>query len=702
MKKFYYVCVMLLASLFFAPAANATKTYAMFGSPAGNGSWDAENGIYTWTAGYNNLMPVFTFANGELAEYTSLHLTTSDYTDTYRVCFMNGSTAVATIAFYSAGQKDLVFSERNETKDLDLSQITHISFGGASGSGSIGLSNVYLNKPFKLEFNDEGKAYIDLTDLTASGSNLSYDDASGTLVSTSGGGSVSITFDKAYDFSAVTSWKVTYEGEDIFQHWQMVGALNGDNSQLDMWSGCLNRDIAAMQSGRDFTAVTGITLFVGSAGTITFKELCLTSNVIVATDPHVTMVTSDMFQKWSGADADATVAEKAYPSNLVGQTASSGATVYGDGNVYYLNYANLTGYDKLVIKGTPGMRMRVLLNRMTDGGALTEVAETISEDGLLEVDLTAYDFAHLNAIKVNWGSLEGIISEISLYKASIDSEYSYKFSGSGPLSPSAVKALADNQATIIDALGVNGSGLQLVQVNPNCIFIANEGVLSNETNVAVDGVIEQLLVTDGYPFAVPSGVSSESAEYSRNMTNTYGTICLPFDAEANATVKFYGIDRIDGNELVITEMTTVTAGTPAIIEKQNETDTQVVVTGNGNMRSEQVIDTDVQFIGSYNAKTVLADDFVESIFAISNDHFVKARVQINLPGFRAFFVADAADNVNIRKDDGLASGIGLAGMKEYGRIVNVYTPSGAMSGKLNKGVNFVRMSDGTTLKVLVR
>lgn len=702
MKKIYYVCMLLLASLLFAPSAHATKTYATFGAPANEGSWDAENGIYTWTAGWSNLMPIFTFANGELAQYTSLHLITSDYTDTYRVCFMNGSTTVATIAFYSAGQKDLVFSERNETKGLDLSQITHISFGGASGSGTIGLSNVYLSKPFKLEFNEEGKAYIDLSDLKASGDNLTYDDATGTLVSTGGGGSLSVTFDKAYDFTNVTSWKVTSTGDNVFQHWQMVGALNSDNSQLDMWSGMLERNIEAMQAGRDFSAVTGITLFVGGAGTITLTELCLTSNVIVATDPHVTMLTSEMFQNWSGPGADATVVGKAYPSNLIGKTAGAGATVYGDGGVGYLNYADLTGYDKLSIKGTPGLPMRVLMNRMTDGGALTEIAKAIGEDGLLEVDLTSYDFAHLNAIKVNWGSLDGVISEISLYKATVESECSYRFTGSGVLTTSAVNALADEEATIIDARDVKGNGLQFSAANPNCIFIAKDGVLANANNVAVDGVIEQLVVSDGYPFAVPSGVSSESAEYTRAMSNTYGTICLPFDAKADAGVKFYGIERIDGNELVVTEMTTVPAGTPAIIEKQNEAEEQVVVTGDGNMQKEQTVETDVLFTGSYNAQTILAADYAESIFAISNDHFVKARVQINLPGFRAFFAADAADNVNIRKDDGLASGIEQAGVAAHGRVVNVFTPSGAMSGKLGRGVNFVRMSDGTTLNIFVK
>ena len=127
--------------------AKGVTLNASFQTPASNGSWNAGTNTYSWTGSYSNLMTIFSFSGGQLANYTSLHLTTSNYTDTYRVCFMNGSTAVATIAFYSAGQKDLVLADRTETKDLDLSTVTHISFGGNSNSGSVTLTNVYLEGP---------------------------------------------------------------------------------------------------------------------------------------------------------------------------------------------------------------------------------------------------------------------------------------------------------------------------------------------------------------------------------------------------------------------------------------------------------------------------------------------------------------------------------------------------------------------------
>ena len=146
MKKFTKLMLTLVMLVVGVGGMNALTLNATFSTPAPNGSWN--NNIYSWTAGNNNLMTIFEFPNGELANYTSIHLTTANLTgEPYRICFMNGSTAKATIAFYSAGQKDINFADRDETKNLDMSTITHISFGGNSNAGSVTLTNAYLEGP---------------------------------------------------------------------------------------------------------------------------------------------------------------------------------------------------------------------------------------------------------------------------------------------------------------------------------------------------------------------------------------------------------------------------------------------------------------------------------------------------------------------------------------------------------------------------
>ncbi|MBR6590708.1 MAG: hypothetical protein IKK67_09680, partial [Bacteroidaceae bacterium] len=91
---------------------------------------------------------------------------------------------------------------------------------------------------------------------------------------------------------------------------------------------------------------------------------------------------------------------------------------YGDGNVGYLHYADISEYQSLTIKGTGGGKLRVLLNRTKDGGtveegALTEVWLDMSS-GSATLDLTKYPYAHLHAIKV--GERTVTVTEATLQK----------------------------------------------------------------------------------------------------------------------------------------------------------------------------------------------------------------------------------------------------------------------------------------------
>ena len=116
---------------------------ATLSKPASHGTWDENNNQYSWKLGYDNLMPIFTGLKGKLnTDYVALKFTTSKYIkdQPYRVCFMqDGNTQpIAEIRFYSEGDKNLVFADR-ELKDKDLSNVDKILFGGASTSGSITL-----------------------------------------------------------------------------------------------------------------------------------------------------------------------------------------------------------------------------------------------------------------------------------------------------------------------------------------------------------------------------------------------------------------------------------------------------------------------------------------------------------------------------------------------------------------------------------
>lgn len=115
---------------------------ATIGTPASNGTWNPSTGTYKWTLAYDNLMPIFRITKGTLkTDYVALKFTTKNYAQDhpYRVCFMDGEALVATVPFYSEGEKTIKISELKVNEGKDLSQVDNIRFGGNTDSGSITL-----------------------------------------------------------------------------------------------------------------------------------------------------------------------------------------------------------------------------------------------------------------------------------------------------------------------------------------------------------------------------------------------------------------------------------------------------------------------------------------------------------------------------------------------------------------------------------
>lgn len=129
--------------------AGATPLEATISKPSSvtNATWDATSNTYSWTATNNNLIDLFTFSSGELANYNTLTFTLSSLSGgMVRVGYYVGSsfTELGT-GFGSNGTKTV-----DLTSISDRSTVTKISFGGRAGSGdssgSVVLTDVKLTK----------------------------------------------------------------------------------------------------------------------------------------------------------------------------------------------------------------------------------------------------------------------------------------------------------------------------------------------------------------------------------------------------------------------------------------------------------------------------------------------------------------------------------------------------------------------------
>ena len=425
---------------------------------------------------------------------------------------------------------------------------------------------------------------------------------------------------------------------------------------------------------------------------------------VVATKPQAeVLLEKSMFKGWTGPEPDATISTNSPFWDAVEdfENVGAGAVVFGNSSVGYKEYADLSKYSGMKIYGT-GDNLRILMNRESDGGPLTEVRVTPTESGTF-LDFSSYEFVHLNAIKVINEANSTNITKITLVDPSVKQEVDYVFTGDmkeGVMTASATAALADASAKVIDVTGMLGTGLTLTPANPNAIFLAKEGTLSNTKNVQIGNTIAKLEITDKKPLADLTGVTATAATYTRSMTNKFGTICLPYAVTSTESVKYYTIDNLDGDVLTLKEETELAAGTPAIVEKVSGE--SITATGSGALAAAGAPTDNLELIGTFEEKTVLAEDYAgKNIYAIKNNQFVQGLNSITVPAFRAYFTADASAEANLRLAFGdEATAIdSLTGEKS---IKAIYSVSGASQASLQKGMNIVEFTDGSVKKVMVK
>ena len=136
-------------------------------------------------------------------------------------------------------------------------------------------------------------------------------------------------------------------------------------------------------------------------------------------------LTASFFHKWDGTGKNANVMDM--PVNVdwnVGKEAGSGVAVAGFVNVDHDNYADISGYDKLIIRGK-GYNLRILANRLVAHGQWKEIKVSFNEyDQYWDDDLKCIviplddfktkltssnetridDFVHLHVLKVDWNN----------------------------------------------------------------------------------------------------------------------------------------------------------------------------------------------------------------------------------------------------------------------------------------------------------
>lgn len=422
--------LLLLFFIAFSVTVNATteKVYATFKSPSNtNTSWDSANRTFTWTSSSYNQLRNIGLPKGDLSRYKKLVVDCEIVKgNKFRVLLYKGNSN-RTFWVENSGVTEFVI--KNELGDDYYEYILacdEICLSG-SNSGDDVPGEVKVNAVYLETYDDEGRQ-----------AHASFESPVNTQT----------TWDAE---TRTFTWKMNYSNQlkniglpkgNLSRYRKLVidcDIVSGEKFRILFYKGSSNKTLWVTKSGRTEFVIKDELEKLGDDYNDYISdcsEICLSGSNAASTGEvkvndvyletysdrvvNCEELTKDIYHTWNGAGEDAEIDNKpVYPELNIGTTIKPGNVVYGDGNVYYLNYADISKFSKILFYGTPDISLRVLLNRIADGGSWTELNPTIGEDGMVEVDISSMEYVHLNAIKVNWGSKEGVISKIILFEKEV-------------------------------------------------------------------------------------------------------------------------------------------------------------------------------------------------------------------------------------------------------------------------------------------
>jgi hypothetical protein len=348
----------------------------------------------------------------------------------------------------------------------------------------------------------------------------------------------------------------------------VLSGSNWDDSKSGSWSSTTPASFKVSQvylERPDIVYIEASEVFEAPAGTTNVKDLTGTE------------------KNWANSVT--------YPKEFAVQGASFGN---GDGGKES-THVDIDGYDYICFNVTGATSnsasLRVWIWDDVESKVVTLYAKPIAEyssadwttssritgTGVYVTKVTGYKY--LKGVKAanDWGAPSSTVSMAYMCKGDAPVDYvptgKYSLVGETPGSATLTDALADESATGYDASGVTGTGLELTPANPNALFTAGAGVLSNAQNVIVNGTCANLVLQDGYPFKAPADFTATTATYTTTIDAEAGagTLCLPFAAAIPEGVTAYTLAYTSGDKATATAVeNTIPANTPVLLNGSGE------------------------------------------------------------------------------------------------------------------------------------
>ena len=745
LKKLLFLMLLMLGV---GQAAQAKRLYAdleQIKATEEGTTWTAESesGTFAWTndgsyitlfssetgfADYNCLC----FSHGEMTQHIDIYLVVNE--KEIRLSPKDG---------YWTPNQDRVIDIR-DYYDGDLADANEIRMYGYGNNGSVVLSDICLAK--KLEFNDEGVAEVTLSDFEATGgvsinlvdNTVSCDGTEGTLVLDV------VDEDFSNVASVITSWDTNENSgyTDLFGYGRGRGcSIDGKGGNVHEWTGnpynittvesILDGDAGKAERSKHVISITFRTELTGNtivAGKMKFNSMVITKNLISVTKGGEVSLQGLPYLEHKGS-AILPFEKKVFEEGSATWNMSGDA----DGLFYGVrwnvqdqqHYVDLNDYDELrVYMANDGVQVRCWF--ISNQFNYTEGADgTYNFDGgniitkYLPSNDSGKDYATINLadIKEECGGkayLIGVLlansnestrlNGITVYKEGAIADY--VLSGKGELNAETEIALADPNATVIDATGIT-KATTLTSANPNCLFIANKGIL-NQNNVLVKGeddtyTCAKLVLETGKPFRAPFEFTATSASMTKTISNQFATLVLPYEATVPTGCEAYTLTGVENDVVTGTKVDAISANTPVLLANAGKYDF--------NAQNVAVVATPTDpkeglLTGVYSATQAPTNSYVlqtqegEQAF-----YHATAGNEPTMNPFTAYLTYAASNNANklIFDLDGEVTSVeNVEAVTSAATVVEIYDLSGRQVSAPVKGINLMKMSDGTVKKVIVK
>ena len=582
MRKFTKSLLTLALLVFAVGGAKSRTNVDMSAATASaNATWTSGTNTFAWTA--ENEYIVIPGLSGDLTgcylDFTISGECHLDIVDTDDHVKEGGWSGYGRFGSGGSKRQDLGFMVSGSS--CDITKVKEVRICSQSASGSITVTDVSVFYPVIPQFNAEGVATIDRRSLVASGG-FTFDSSTGVV--TSDGkttGRLSLEFADGVNLTGLKRYDVNITGSDA-TIWRSVVNSQG-TSVLSYYGSKWGNNLTDAERAKALSvseffwesqSAENLEKVAEENLTFTINSITLTAdkmNVVASHDvpiaslPHYTIA------------ADGTVSLGSAISTDYGKESEQ---PLGDGSSKMDEYIDLADYDELRIYTSENARV-FFINAITSGtsgidGATAKLDN--SEEG--QVSFThntseGYYSASISAIKDKYNGhakvigLKGAyyqakltVSKIQVYKE--NPTYDFILSGqySSAIDVSAVTS--STTATAIDCSNLIGSA------NPNCMFKANSGVLSNTKNVIVGSTCANLELTDAYPFKAPATFTATNAMFKKTISSAeYATMVVPFDVASlptsPSTVTAYNLTAVAGEKITSSSVDALTADKPVLI-----------------------------------------------------------------------------------------------------------------------------------------